>query len=221
MRSWVEQMAAHAADPGSGPEPQKPAEPLLRPWIGEPVWCGRCATGIHRELSELDDLIAMLLAVPDLRGDPGQAGKVSGTRGHRSPSPYADDADELAGWARAWESAVRGTDPAPRRGYLASELTATLGWLTAHFEPLIANADLAEDFGSEIRAWHKTLAAKGRAGTGKHHKGRPCPRCTLYTLWWEEGADYVTCANIDCQRLLSLTEYDDLAEDKVFRTTRR
>ena len=217
-------LAVHASTAagrdGQGPEPSAPEPPAVRPWAGEPVWCARCASGIHQELSELDDLIAMLLAVPDLRGDPGQAGKISGTRGRRSPSPYSDDADELAAWARSWESAVRGTDPAPRRGYLSTELTATLGWLGAHFHTLIADENLGADFGTEIRDWHRSLKRKARAGTATRPMGRPCPRCRLYTLWLTDGEEHIRCVNPDCQRLLSREEYDELEEGRIVAVRR-
>jgi hypothetical protein len=211
---------ALAADDTPEPAPDPPGPPSLRPWSGDPVWCARCASGIHQELSELDDLIAMLLAVPDLRADPGQAGKISGTKGRRSPSPYTDDADELAEWARSWESAARDTDTAPRRGHLSSETTATLAWLGAHFHVLIGNQDMAADFGQETRDWHAGLKRKARAGTATRPMGRPCPRCRLYTLWLTDGDEHVRCINTDCQRLLSREEYDELEEGRVTRVRR-
>jgi hypothetical protein len=225
LADWSEAMAARAvayetSPPGTdlGPEPARPEEPRIRPWLGEPTWCRRCTAMIHAELSELDDLIAMLLAIPDLRAGADQAGKVSGTRGQRSPSPYADDADELAEWLRSWESLARGTDPAPRRGYLAAEITATAAWLVTHFEPLITNPDLAADYGNEIRGWHRTLKMKAHAGSATKHMPRPCPRCRLYTLWATDGEDYVVCKNEDCRRLMSREEYRDLTEDRVIHS---
>ena len=228
MAAYAEAMAARAAaceasppDSGPGPEPSRPEEPDIRPWLGEPVWCRRCTSMIHQELSELDDLIAMLLAIPDLRAGAGQAGKVSGTRGQRSPSPFADDADELAEWLRSWESLARGTDPAPRRGYLAPEITASVAWLAAHFEPMITSPDIAADYGSEIRAWHRSLKARANAGSATKHMPRPCPRCRMYTLWAADGEDYVVCRNEDCRRLMSREEYRDLTEDRVIRSVPR
>lgn len=223
---YDEAMAARAvayetSPPGTdlGPEPPRPEEPDIRPWLADPAWCRRCASMIHQELGELDDLAAMLLAIPDLRPGADQTGKVSGTRGQRSPSPFADDADELAAWMRSWESLARGTDPAPRRGYLAAEITASAAWLVAHFEQLITDPDIAVDYGTEIRAWHRTLKAKAHAGSATKHMPRPCPRCRLYTLWATDGEDYVICKNEDCRRLMSREEYRDLTEDRVIRST--
>lgn len=221
MTAWAVAMETAGPDLDPGPGPPKPEPPDIRPYPGEPAWCARCMSMIHQELAELDDLASMLLAIPDLRGAADQSGKVSGTRGHRSPSPFADDADELAAWLRSWESLARGTDPAPRRGYLAGEITATSAWLVAHYEQLITNPDFAGDYGTEIRDWHRSLKAKAHAGNATKHMPRPCPRCRLYTLWATDGEDYVVCKNEDCRRLMSREEYRDLTEDRVIRSVPR
>jgi hypothetical protein len=174
---------------------------------------------IHRELAELDDLICILAAVPDLRSAAGdKTGRVSGTPGRPSPSPAADTASEMNGWLRDWESAVTGGDPPAQRGWLASETTTLIRSLTARFGQVITSPDWALDFGTEVRRWHRDLSARAKAGAGVHHKGRPCPRCRLYTLWHAEGDDYIRCQNPDCQRVMLVGEYDELTAESVMIT---
>jgi hypothetical protein len=209
--AYEEAVLRHLAD-SSQPDPERPEAMTIRPWPGEPVFCTRCRGTIHRELAELDDLAALRAAqLPgDNTGGDERQGRVSGTRGTPSPSPAADDIDELGGWLRDWESVVRGTAPRPRRGYLANEVTTITAWLTAHFDSFIVRADIAADFGTETRRWHRELAAKTKAGTGMKHQKRPCPRCKQYSLWLADGANYISCMNEDCNRRLTREEYDAL-----------
>jgi len=198
--------------PGTGQEPPEPPEsPDIQPWLGNP-WCPKCQATIHQELGELDDLAAIIAARPPLASSTADesAGRVSGTRDHPSPSSRMDDLEELNGWLRNWESAYRGDDPRPRRGYLAKESTTIIAWLVSHFEPCITHPDLATDFGSETRRWHRELLGRARAGTIDKHQKRPCPRCKLYTLWARDGEDYVRCINTDCNRRMTREEFKEL-----------
>jgi hypothetical protein len=180
----------------------------MLPVPGDPVFCARDAAALRRELAELDDLASIAAAAADgHRGSPERQ-RVGGTPRTASPSPCADDLDDLASALRGWESAIRGEDPLPRRGYLATEITTVTAWLVTHFDALITHPDIAAEFAAEIREWHKRLAAASKAGTGRHQKGRPCPRCDRYSLFWTEGTDYIECGTPECGRLLSLTEYE-------------
>ena len=195
-RARAEYEAALLAYDPTNPEQEAPEPPDIQPWLGDP-WCPKCKAVIHQELGELDDLAALIAARPPLASSTADesAGRVSGTRDHPSPSSRMDDLEELNGWLRNWESAYRGDDPRPRRGYLAKESTTIIAWLVSHFEPCITHPDLAADFGSEIRRWHRELLGRARAGTIDKHQKRPCPRCKLYTLWARDGEDYVRCIN--------------------------
>ena len=197
------------------PEPQKPEPPEIKPWYGEPVYCPRCRATIHRELAELDDLAALhAVQEPSLGGfDPDGPGRVGGSQDPRSPSSVTDDLDELAGHIREWEGIIRGQDPRPRRGFLASEITTVIAWLSAHFDSIIVREDIAEDFGTEVRRWHRELLSKVKAGSGRKHLKKPCPRCRLYTLWQGDGKTYIECVNEDCGRKLTREEFAGL--DKV------
>ena len=72
---------------------------------------------------------------------------------------------------------------------------------------------MAEDFAREINEWHRTLVRMTKAGSARHGKPMPCPRCGSKSLEWEEGTDYIECMNRDwgdkeCRKLMKLTEYD-------------
>jgi hypothetical protein len=198
---------------GAGPVPEAPEPPDTQPWYGEPVWCRKCASSVREQLAELDDLAALISAIPPLaRPANERAGWVDGTRPAPSPSPRMDDLDDLNSWLRGWESAVRDEDdPRPRRGILARESTVLTAWLYAHFEVLINDENAAKDFGEEVRRWHRDLARRAAAGQIRRHQKKPCPRCTWYTLWLTMGEDYVRCCNEECGRVLSRKEYDALA----------
>lgn len=216
---WKQATATWEAAGGAGERPPAPEPPRLRAWSGDPVWCTRCAASLHQQLAELDDLICLLTGTPDLRGAAGdKAGRVSGTPGRPSPSPAADTASELNAWLRDWESAITGGDPPAQRGWLASETTTLIRSLTARFGQAITSPDYALDLGTEIRQWHRQLTARAKAGAGTRHRPRPCPRCRLYTLWHQEGDDYIRCQNPDCQRLIRVDEYDELTAESVMIT---
>jgi hypothetical protein len=192
-----------------GERDTKPEHHSVRPVPGNPVWCVRCASGIKVSLAELDDLAALYAAEADgHRTAPGTE-PVSGSKSRRSPSPAADDIDELYSVLHGWETAYRGEDPQARRGYLADNITTVVAWLVEHFDGVIAHEGIAADFGQDVRRWHKSLREKTRSGTGKHTKPLPCARCDLKTLTWVDGERYVECEN--CGRLMTLDEYDDYA----------
>ena len=205
LDDWARAMECRLA---GDPEPPRPLPPETRAWPGSP-WCMRCQGILRAQLAELDDLAALLAAIPDLSA-PSEEARVSGTRGEPSPSPAMDELDELAGWLRDWQSALQGSDPIARRGYLATAITPSVHWLALHFDPLITHPDMAADFGAELRQWHRTLSSQAKAGTGIRHMTRACPRCRAYTLWRADGDRYVKCADRDCQRHLSLDEYEAL-----------
>jgi hypothetical protein len=212
LLAYDDAVEQRATDP-SLPEPQKPEPPEIRPWYGNP-FCPRCQAKLRLRLAELDDLAAIVAREADgHRGGP-DAERVSGSRATQSPSPAVDALDEMASALRGWEAAARGPyDTPPRRGYLATEITTTVCWLVAHFDTLITNEDMAEDFAREIGEWHRMLIRMTKAGSARHAKPMPCPRCGARSLEWEEGAEHIECCNRDwghkeCRKLMSLTEYD-------------
>lgn len=200
------------ADGDKVPEP--PEAPDVRPWLGDPVWCSRCTAVIRRELAEMDDLAAMLAALP-----PGIRAVVEGTREHvkvatsrvaASPSPAGDDLDELASWLQAWEDEyrhLRGWPSPPQRGGLASKITSGVAWLGGHLDGILT-APFAQDVGEETRRWHAELRAKTHAASYARHVKLPCPGCKRYLLWEKVGEEYIACMNPDCNRRITRAELD-------------
>ena len=199
------------ADDDAVPEP--PQAPDISPWYGNPVWCGKCMSAIREQLAELDDLAALVAAIPPLARPAEETVKITGSRSAPSGSARMDDLEDLNSWLRSWEADARAEDdPRPRRGMLARESTTLTAWLYHHFDLLITKEDAALDFGQEIRRWHRDLSRRASAGQIRRHQKRPCPRCNLYTLWLTMGEDYIRCVNEDCRRVLSRQEYEALAD---------
>lgn len=189
----------------------RPDPPDVSPWLGEPVWCGPCASRVRLRLAELDDLIALRKATADGQRQSDTAERVSGSSaGAASPSQAADDEDELAamllGWERAYRDLRRWPSPAPR-GELASAETTCIAWLAHHLDGIL-RSPLAADFGLEILQWHREFTGSAKAGVRTLRKPMRCPSCQLLTLTWTEGEQQVNCSNPDCRRILSLAEYD-------------
>jgi hypothetical protein len=186
------------------------------PRPGDPIYCAMDFARIRRLLAELDDLAALLEYHTT-----GYSEKQAGIRAYTTPEPpspssSADDLDELERMLLAWEDAYRDDHnrnhpgspwpSPPRRGTLAAVITSTVAWLTSHLDGILRSG-LAEDFGAEIGQWHREFVGKTRAGTGRHRKPVPCPRCGLRLLTWEDGDDYLACSG--CNRHMSMDEYRD------------
>jgi len=189
----------------------RPIPPDITPWPGDPVWCGRDSARIVRELAELDEVASLLAASADGFGGASGEQRVSGSPVHPSPSPAGDDLDELVSMLCGWEDAYRdamGWPAPPRRGALASRLTACVSWLGVHSAGILAHRDIAEPFGAEVLLWHRELAAKAKAGARRLRKPLRCPGCSLLTLIWDEGEADVHCANPGCSRVMSYSDYE-------------
>jgi hypothetical protein len=193
------------------PNQQRPLPPEIQPWPGDPHWCGRCTSVIREQLHELDYIGCMLAAEADgLRGQ-NLDQRVTGSQEHPSPSPGADDLDELVTVLTGWEEAYRdlmGWPSPPRRGFLAAVITTTTAWLMGHLDGILAHPDIAADFGAEVMQWHREFTGKTKAGVRRLRKPLRCPGCRLLMLTWTEGEKYVRCGNPDCNRVLLLAEYE-------------
>ena len=193
------------------PPPPRPEKHEVTPAWGEPIWCPRDQGLIRISLLELDELAFLVTrkSGEGLQGPPAASPRVSGTRGARSPSPLADMVTQLESELRSWEYAIRGEDTKVRRGHLCRSITASVNWLYANFDFVITHPGLGQDFGSEIRTWHRRLISAGYAGSARHTKRLPCPRPTCQrfgSLVEEEGNDYIEC--VACHNLMSRDEYD-------------
>lgn len=208
LAAYDDALAAYdALDPGQS----RPVPPDLRYWPGEPVWCAGCKARIRLRLAQLDTLAALLAAKADGYGESAAAECVSRSEHPASPSPAADDLDELTRMLRDWEDSyrsIRGWGSAPPRGDLASVQTEVIAWLGQHLDGILASPDIAEPFGQEMLQWHQGMKRTAKAGRETRRKPLRCPRCHLITLTWTEGSDRVDCGNPSCAAVLSYSEYE-------------
>lgn len=189
----------------------RPIPPDIRPWPGDPIWCGRDTSRIRQSLHELDEAAAIMLAAAD--GHRPQSGeqRVAGTREDPTASPAGDDLEDLGAMLTGWENAYRDLKDwpsPPRRGFLASQVTSCASWLMLHLDGILSAPGLSEDFGTEVMRWHSDITGKGKAGVRKLRKPMRCPSCQLLMLYWTEGEQHVRCANRECGRILTLAEYE-------------
>ncbi len=189
----------------------RPGPPEVVPWLGDPYWCGPCASKVRLKLAELDDLIALNKATADGQKQSDAAERVSGSSSEaRSPSQACDDEDELASMLFAWERAYRDLrrwPSPPPRGDLASAETTCIAWLMHRLDAIL-RSPLAADFGLEVLQWHREFTGSAKAGVRTLRKPMRCPSCQYLTLTWTEGEQQVTCQNPACNRILSLADYD-------------
>lgn len=197
------------------PDQERPVPPSLLPWPGEPLWCPACKARIRLRLAQLDTLAALLAFEGDGYGESAASERVSRTDEAASPSPAADDLDELTRMLRDWEDSyrsIRDWGTAPPRGELASVQTEVIAWLGQHLDGILSSEDIAEPFGTEILQWHRGMKHRAKAGVETLRKPLRCPSCRLLTLTWTEGEDRVDCGNPDCRRVLSFAEYENETE---------
>lgn len=179
-------------------------------------WCFDCRSAIREQLLELDMLAALRWLGAD--GYPADAGaeRVSGSREQSSPSPAADDVDDVAAMLAGWEQAYRelkGWPPGIRHGDLAAKRTECIAWLSEgpRLDGILASA-MAEDFGFEVMQWHAELKAKAKAGVRNLRKPLRCPNCKLLMLRYTDGDKDVRCFNPECRQILSLPAYEAIVE---------
>ncbi len=196
------------------PATSRPDEPDVRPrGYGTPVWCAECTARIRRELASLDDLVALLLRQADGYEGRPRTEKVGGSSEPGSPSPAADQLDELDRLLAMWEKGYRdlmGWDAPPPRGDDADRRTTSIAWLTSHLDGILRSG-YALEFGRDVLAWRKVLAGATKAGVRTLRMPLRCPKphgCGLLTLTWTEGSDRVECGNPNCGLIMSRASYE-------------
>lgn len=221
VTEWL--AARHSHGDAAGPRPKathgdRPVEPTIRPWGGEPVWCQRDTAAIRANLAELDDLIPLRLDQADGYRAPGDlsAERVSKSADPPSPSPGHDDLDELLEWLGVWERAYRsavGWPSPPRRGTSAHALTSATAWLGAHLDGMLAHPEIAEPYGAGVQMWHRRLQNSTSTKPPLAKKPVPCRRCGRHSLFFHDDADRPTIrchADADkCGLIMTVAEYDE------------
>ncbi|MFI6594965.1 hypothetical protein ACIBHX_01885 [Nonomuraea sp. NPDC050536] len=196
-------------------EPIAPAEPRLPHAVyGEPVYCPSCVYDVKAKLSKLDGAACVYLRESDgFRGQTDQA-KVSRSDDPGTLSPTIEDLDEMESWLRSWKGAYLGRDTWARSGHLADAITLGVAWLVARAERILAHEGMAQAFGGEVQSWYGRLVRYDPSEVVVERlKGVRCTECGGLTLERKVGEDKVVCRMRDCERVLKLSEYQDLAEE--------
>lgn len=211
--------AQHDYDP-LDPDTSPPEFQGPRPMDGHP-WCLECTWLIRKQLAQLD----LLTALRTMNGDgyPADAGaeRVSGSREPTSPSPAADDDDDvarmLAGWVEAYREYMKWPS-APRYGDLASMCTECTAWLGKHLDGILVSP-MAFEFGDEVMRWHADLKNKTKAGVRTLKKPLRCLTaaggCGLLMLWYTDGDEYIRCRAPGCTFMMRLGDYYATVEHVV------
>lgn len=200
------------------PHQARPQPPDVRPWYGEPVWCGVCAAKIRQRLGDLDDVACILARYADGHRDAPDGPLVNRSAAAPSPSEAGDMADDVARMLGGWEKAFRdlnGWKAARREGDLASWITVCSAWLMGHLTAILHSA-ISEDVGKEILAWHREIDGRANWELRRVKKPLRCkmPSCQQLTLVWVEGEDKVCCSNPDCRAVMTYAEYEALVEER-------
>ena len=218
---WREAMDAYekavekwVARGSRGEEPQPPA---TEPWPGEPVLCRKCASIARGALRELPLAYTALASMKYLT----RTASASDERRGRSdvppsPSPGADQQDEICRTVTAWEDDLRQHlrhVAAHDTGDQAGDLAASVEYLNRNWQAMVERVECAGDFADEISRLHRVAVAMCKNKPVRKHLPAPCPSCDMLTLVQEEGFAgkpwYVECAERlgGCGRLYQESEY--------------
>lgn len=187
----------------------KPVPHTLRPQVGYPVWCDRCARGIAARLLELDDLVPMLeqeLAGRRAGIDDGTGIKAPGNH-TPSPSPVVDDLDEILRTLHLWEDSyreLRGFPPRPARP-ADLRFAHCIQWLHGRILGILG-APFAEELGRDVIRLHAMARRRTSTNPAKRRMPEPCPRCDLKAVTHHAGDAHVACER--CGRVMLLRDWD-------------
>lgn len=213
-------LAEAEGEEAAGPAPERherPIPPSVLPHYGEPIWCRGCAAAIRHCLTDLEDLMALRLAMTDGYEQPGQAERVNGSKEQRSTSPAHDDLDMVIRMLSGWENAYRasqGLRVASYVGVNAPALMTLVSRLLPLLDYILAHPDIAELFGQEVFQEHSRLQRLTSTRPPMRHKPLPCPRCDRLTLFRHDD-ETVRCHNddTDCGRVMTAKEYAEYEEE--------
>jgi hypothetical protein len=222
LAEW-ENLAAQMGEEHAGPAPERterPIPPATRPWYGEPIWCRGCRASIARCLSDLEDLMALRLAMTDGYEQAGHGERVNGSKEARSPSPAQDDLDDMVRWLVGWENTFRESQGARAASYLgvnAPALMTVVSRLLPLLDVILVHADLAAEFGTEIFQEHGRLQRLTTTRPPMKHKPLVCPRCQRLSLFLHDD-ETIRCRPselVDCGRIMTAKEYGEYEEESM------
>jgi hypothetical protein len=219
---WREAMDAHekAVEKwvARGCKGEEPQPPVTEPWPGEPVLCRKCASVARGALRELPLAYAALASMKYLT----RTASASDERRGRSdvppsPSPGADQQDEICCTVTAWEDDLRQHlrhVAAHDTGDHAADLAASVEYLNRNWQAMVERVECAGDFADEISRLHRVAVAMCKNKTVRRTLPVACPTCDMETLIQEEGVAgkpwYVECSERlgGCSRLFTENEYE-------------
>ena len=198
-----------------GDEP-KPVE--TRPWFGDPVLCLKCAAVTRGSLRDLprayDALNSAKFLTRSASADEERRGRSDVPP---SPSPGADQQDEICRTIAAWEDDLRHHlqhATAADTGEGRADLVASVEYLNRNWQAMVEREECAAEFAEDVDRLFRTSVAMVKNKPVRRTLDTRCPSCDVKALIQEEGTPgrpwYVECSSRlgGCSRLYSETEYD-------------
>jgi hypothetical protein len=225
--------AVRAGADDAGERPEHPAEPGIKVWYGNPVFCRRCTSAVISALANLDHLASLLQADLDgMRGLPSAERENAGKRGKGStapsPDPWIEDLDELfraLTGVEDWWRTQRGYGPRPYMGQAGEQplhagshpRSRTLAWLGDHIGDMLEHPECGPR-GLLLLLWERKLqtATKSRPEPGR--LAARCPRCKHRTLFGRDDGN-VECRDPDCRRVMNRDEYEEVRDEDLKQST--
>lgn len=215
---YEQELAAHPAlvaawrPPLLYPTPPTPPAPVTtHPYLGDPVWCARCARMIRQALADLDDLASLAQATVDGHRDAGARYGKTGLHlktSAPSPSPITDTLDELYGALVDVEDnwrEFRNDQPRPQRARNGHARRLAIAYLLDELDAILAHP-ASDAFGFATLAWQRRLRALTKSDPASRRSPIRCPRCKEAARITLQDDGYYKCGT--CEKLMSQREHD-------------
>lgn len=180
---------------------------------GEPIWCTPCQGTLRAGLVRLPMLAAKVaIRIDGKLVAQMRAERVGTPGGSPSGSPAYDTFDEIVQWTCGWEDAARplfGHEPAalptwtPDRG---RALDAAARYLTGWHQQILANPDVAYDFGHELAGVVRRAERTAGLDDSTTRLRAPCRRCDLVGYERSDGSEQVECRH--CHDRMTMDHYE-------------